>query len=112
MKLVLKVIIIYFLILTHAYAAEKIDKTLLNRPYDEVRAILIKQGWEPFTNKNITDSSLYAQEIASKGYVEVLNCNSMERDQCEFLLKRNQRYIIVTTKEKTLSVESIKSLRK
>jgi hypothetical protein len=112
MKLAFKVIIIYFLILTHADAADKIDKTLLNRPYDEVRMTLINQGWKPFINNNIADSSLYAQDLASKGYVEVLNCISMERDQCEFLLKRNQRYIIVTTKEKNLGVESIKSIKK
>jgi hypothetical protein len=112
MKLALKIMLIYFLMLTHAYAAEKVYKDLLHRPYVEVRAALISQGWQPVNNNKIVDSSLYAQEIASKGYAEVLNCISMERDQCEFLFKRNKRYIIVTTKEKVLKVESVKHKKK
>ncbi len=96
-----------FLILTHANAAEKINKDLLHQPYAEVRAALISQGWRPVVNNKIAESSLYAQEMATKGYAEVLNCISMERDQCEFLLKRNKRYVIVTTKEKVLEVESV-----
>jgi hypothetical protein len=112
MKLLIKIISIYFLMITHSFAVEKIHQDLLHRPYDEVRAALISQGWRPFTNKKIVDSSVYAQEIASKGYVEVVNCISMERDQCEFLFKRKQRYVIVTTKEKSLEVESIQYIQK
>lgn len=102
----------YFLMLTHAYAAKETHQDLLHRPYDEVRATLITQGWQPVKNKKIDETSLYAQEIASKGYAEVLNCISMERDQCEFLLKRKQRYVIVTTKEKALEVELIQYKQK
>ena len=101
----------YLFMLTQAYAAEKSYQDLLNQPYDQVRASLMSQGWKPLVNNKIDESSLYAQEVAAKGYAEVLNCISMERDQCEFLLQKNHRYIIVTTKEKALEVESIKYQR-
>jgi hypothetical protein len=71
MKLALKIMFIYFLMLTHAYALEKIYKDLLHRPYEEVRVALISRGWQPVNNNKIVDSSLYAQEIASKGMTEI-----------------------------------------
>lgn len=111
MQTALKIMLMYLFLLAHAYAAEKNYQDLLHQPYDKARASLISQGWRPFVNIKITESSLYAQEVAAKGYAEVLNCISMERDQCEFLLQKNHRYIIVTTKEKALEVESIKYQR-
>ena len=111
MQTALKVILTYLLMITHGYAAEKNYQNLLHQPYDQVRTTLMNRGWKPLVNHKIDESSLYAQEIAAKGYAEVLNCISMERDQCEFLLQKNHRYLIVSTKEKALVVESIQYQR-
>ena len=111
MQIALKIMLMHLFMLSHAYAAEKGYQDLLHQPYDKARASLISQGWKPFVNNKIDESSLYAQEVAAKGYTEVLNCISMERDQCEFLLQKNHRYIIVTTKEKALEVESVQHQR-
>ena len=111
MQTALKIMLMYLFMLSHAHAAEKSYQDLLHQPYEQARASLISQGWRPFVNKKIDETSLYAQEVAAKGFTEVLNCISMERDQCEFLLQKNHRYIIVTTKEKALEVESVKFQR-
>lgn len=81
----------------------------INMPYSAVRTDLISEGWQPVKNKQIEDSSLYAEGIFEQGYEEVLDCISMERDQCQFVLTKNQQHIVITTKEKTLNVESIES---
>jgi hypothetical protein len=78
-----------------------------NKPYSAVRADLISEGWQTVNNKQIESTSLYAQSIFNQGFEEVLDCISMERDQCQFLLKKDKQLIIVTTKETTLNVESI-----
>lgn len=79
----------------------------INAPYSSVRDSLINDGWKTVPNQQIQDTSLYAQDIFNKRYKEVVNCISMERDQCQFVLTKNETIIIVTTKEKTLNVESI-----
>lgn len=89
------------------HAAEVDLKQYYNQPYSQVRESLINDGWQVVPNKQINDTSLYAQSIYEKGYPEVLECISMERDQCQFVLSKNKQYILVTTKEKSLNVESI-----
>lgn len=79
----------------------------INMPYSAVRNDLISEGWQPVKNKQIEDSSLYAEGIFEQGYEEVLDCISMERDQCQFVLTKNKQLILITTKEKALNVESI-----
>ena len=79
----------------------------INMPYSVVRADLMNKGWKTLTNKKIQDSSLYAVGIFDQGYKEVLDCISMERDQCQFVLTKNKKLIVITTKEKGLNVESI-----
>jgi hypothetical protein len=81
----------------------------INMPYSEVRTDLINEGWQIVKNKQIEDSSLYAEGIFEQGYEEVLDCISMERDQCQFVLRKNKQHILITTKEKTLNVESIET---
>ncbi len=76
-------------------------------PYAEARVMLLEDGWQAVTNKEINDTSFYAQGIYDKGYKEVLDCISMERDQCQFVLKKDKQLILITTKEKSLNVESI-----
>jgi hypothetical protein len=82
-------------------------KQYLNTPYSQVRASLLNEGWKPVSNKNIQDTSLYAQSIYEKNYEEVIDCISMERDQCQFALVKSKQHILITTKEKSLNVESI-----
>ena len=79
----------------------------INMPYSAVKADLMSKGWKTLTNKKIQDSSLYAVGIFDQGYEEVLDCISMERDQCQFVLTKNKQLIVITTKEKALNVESI-----
>ena len=81
----------------------------INMPYSAVRAGLINEGWQVVINKQIQDTSFYAQGIFDKGYEEVLDCISMERDQCQFVLTKDKQRILVTTKEKTLNVELIEA---
>lgn len=111
-NLAVKIMLLYFLGISQAYALDQNFKDILGGQYKEVRASLISQGWKPVANKKIEDSSIYAQEISSQGFAEVLDCISMERDQCDFLLQKNQRYIVVKTKEKNLTVERIQFKRK
>lgn len=88
--------------------AEDMDfDSYINMPYSAVRAGLISEGWQTVKNKQIEDSSLYAEGVFDQGYVEVLDCISMERDQCQFVLRKNKQLILVTTKEKALNVVSI-----
>lgn len=80
----------------------------LNMPYAEARPMLLEQGWQAVRNPRIEDSSMYAQNLQASQFEEVLDCISMERDQCQFVLAKGKRLIVVTTKEKTFTVESIK----
>ncbi|MFV1921207.1 MAG: hypothetical protein ACMZ63_01165 [Methylotenera sp.] len=89
------------------YAGETDFKQYLNKPYSQVRESLISEGWQVVPNKKINDTSLYAQSVYEKGYQEVVDCVSMERDQCQFVLSKNKQLILVTTKEKSLNVESM-----
>lgn len=81
----------------------------IDMPYQAVRASLLNEGWHAVINQKIQDTSFYAQGIFDQGYEEVLDCISMERDQCQFLLQKNKQLILITTKEKALSVESIET---
>ena len=90
-----------------AHANELNFKQYLNMPYSQVRVSLISEGWESVPNNHIKDTSLYAQSIYEKGYEEVIDCISMERDQCQFALAKSKQHILITTKEKSLNVESI-----
>lgn len=81
----------------------------MNKPYSAVRLALLADGWKMVKNQDIENTSFYAHSIFDQGYKEVLDCISMERDQCQFVLRKDQQLIIVTTKEKALNVESIES---
>lgn len=108
MKILLLISGLVLCVFNHAYAADAAFKNLLGNPYAEVRQTLLNQGWRNVDNPNITQSSIYAQDIAQSGFTEVLDCISMQRDQCMFVLVKNQKYIIIVTKDKNLYVESIK----
>jgi hypothetical protein len=80
-------------------------------PYAEARQLLIKDGWQVVRNKNIEESSLFAQTLHASQFEEVLDCISMERDQCEFILAKSKQAIVVTTKDKNFAIESIKKTK-
>lgn len=82
-------------------------KNYISKPYADIRNNLISNGWSPLVKKNNDDKSFYAQEVSSKGYPEVINCISMERDQCEFAFIKKQKIIFIKTKDKNLIIESI-----
>ncbi len=107
MKLLVAVTIFISVISLSANAKDSFGK-YINMPYSSVRTSLISEGWKTVANKKIQNTSLYAQTIFDQGYKEVLDCVSMERDQCQFLLTNNKQMIVITTKEKALNVESIK----
>lgn len=108
MKLLIRVVLLINLVASFPMYAEEADLThYYSKPYSEVRISLISDGWEAVPNKHIQDTSRYAQSVYEKGYPEVTNCISMERDQCQFVLIKNQQQILVTTKDKPLNVESI-----
>ena len=102
--------IVALLISIYSLSANAKDRRFdhyINMPYSTVRGSLINKGWKVLTNKKILDSSVYAVGIFDQGYKEVLDCISMERDQCQFVLTKNKQLIVITTKEKALNVESI-----
>lgn len=110
MKLLIRVALLISFLVSFSICAEETDLThYYSKPYSEVRISLIRNGWEVVPNKQIQDSSRYAQSVYEKGYPEVTNCISMERDQCQFVLTKNKQQILVTTKDKPLNVESIES---
>lgn len=80
-------------------------------PYAQVRQLLIKDGWQVVRNTKIEESSMFAQAIHASQFEEVLDCISMERDQCEFILVKGKQAIVVTTKDKNFAVESIKKAK-
>ena len=108
MKLLVIVTMLVSIFNLSANAKEVGFDNYINMPYSTARAGLISEGWKTVTNKKIQDSSLYAQDIFNQGYEEVLDCISMERDQCKFVFRKNKQLILVTTKDKALNVESIK----
>lgn len=108
MKLLITIALLINMVFSFSVHAKETDfKQYFNRPYSQVRDSLISKGWQVVPNKQIKDTSLYAQSIYEKGYQEVIDCISMERDQCQFVLTKNKQHILVTTKEKSLNVESI-----
>lgn len=76
--------------------------------YAEAKSKLESQGWRPIKNLKIQDSSLYAQEVFTHGFVEVVDCISMERDSCLFRLSKNKQVLEVKTFGKDLKVDSYK----
>lgn len=112
MKLLVTITMLMSVTCFAANAKQMAFDAYINKPYSEVRTDLISQGWQVVNNKKIEDSSLYAYEIFERGYAEVLDCISMERDQCKFVLTKNKQLIVVTTKEKGLNVESINVIDK
>ncbi len=83
----------------------------IKTPYAEARQMLIKNGWQVVRNTKIDESSMYAQTLYAAQFEEVLDCISMERDQCKFKLAKGKQVIVVTTKDKNLAVESIKKTK-
>lgn len=79
------------------------------QPYQEVKAELIKQGWQPVKNPKIGNSSLYAQEVYQQGSEEVVDCVSMELDGCWFQYRKGKKIIELKTITKKLEFESIKN---
>jgi hypothetical protein len=80
-------------------------------PYAEARQLLIKDGWHVVRNPKIEESSMFAQNLHASQFEEVQDCISMERDQCEFILAKGKQAIVVTTKDKNFTVESIKKAK-
>ena len=109
MKPIVIVVLLNGILSLSAYAQYLGFNQYVDMPYSTVRASLVSEGWQPIPNQQIQETSFYAQGIFDQGYKEVVNCISMERDQCQFVLQKNKQFILITTKEKTLNVESIEA---
>jgi hypothetical protein len=102
----------FFIALSQALVAEAADfSSYIAMPYAEARQLLIKDGWQVVRNKSIEESSMSAQTLHASQFEEVLDCISMERDQCEFILAKGKQAIVVTTKDKNFAIESIKKTK-
>lgn len=86
--------------------------TYHGKPYAQARPLLIQAGWRVLPNTRIQESSMFAQSVHASQFEEVLDCISMERDQCQFVLSKGNSWIVVTTKDKTFTVETIKQMKK
>jgi hypothetical protein len=98
--------IVALLLLSFAAHAE-LPSFTLGQPYQEVKAELIKQGWQPVKNAKIGNSSLYAQEVYQQGMEEVVDCVSMELDGCWFKYRKDKQILEVKTITKELKFEAI-----
>ena len=78
------------------------------QPYQEVKAELIKEGWQPVKNPKIGNSSLYAQDVYQQGLEEVVDCVSMELDGCWFRYKKGKERLEVKTITRALKFDSLK----
>jgi hypothetical protein len=94
-----------FLVSLSAHA--ELPNFTAGQPYQEVKAELIKQGWQPVKNVKIGNSSLYAQEVYQQGLEEVVDCVSMELDGCWFKYKKGNQVLEVKTITKNLRFESM-----
>lgn len=102
----------FFVVILQSLVVQADDfSSYISMPYVEARQLLIKDGWQVERNTNIQESSMFAQSLHASQFEEVLDCISMERDQCEFKLAKVKQVIVVTTKDKNFNVESIKKAK-
>jgi hypothetical protein len=97
------------LLLLPFQAHAELPKFTAGQPYQEVKAELIKQGWQPVKNHKIGNSSLYAQEVYQQGMEEVVDCVSMELDGCWFKYRKGKQMLEVKTITNELKFESFKA---
>jgi len=81
-------------------------------PYDQARASLIADEWQPIINSKISLSSLYAHEIFEQGYTEVVDCISMELDACTFRYVKNHKTLEIRTITRALKVDKVNLIKK
>lgn len=96
------------LLLLSFQANAELPNFAAGQPYQEVKAELIKQGWQPVKNMKIGNSSLYAQEVYQQGLEEVVDCVSMELDGCWFKYKKAKQVLEVKTITKEFKFEFYK----
>lgn len=109
MKILLKASLLVISISQAALAQAADFSSYIAMPYAEARELLIKDGWQVVRNPKIEETSMFAQTLQASQFEEVLDCISMERDQCQFVLAKGKQAIVVTTKDKNFAVESIKT---
>lgn len=112
MKSVWFVLVLYVSCSQAVLAQDATLKTYYDMPYAQARPLLIEAGWQVVPNKRIQDSSMFAQSVHASQFEEVLDCISMERDQCQFVLAKGKKLLLVTTKDKTLAIETMKEMKK
>lgn len=97
---------------TPVLAAADLSWMTQGMPYADARPVLLEQGWKPIKNAQIEQSSLYAQDIYVQGYVEVVNCISMELDACTFRFSQKNQTLEIKTITRTLNVDTFKTYKK
>lgn len=107
MRTLLQSALIAALLLLSFQANAELPKFTDGQPYQEVKAELIKQGWQPVKNMKIGNSSLYAQEVYQQGLEEVVDCVSMELDGCWFKYRKGKQMLEVKTITTALKFESL-----
>ena len=95
------------LLLLSFQAQAELPNFTAGQPYQQVKAELIKQGWQPVKNTKIGNSSLYAQEVYQQGLEEVVDCVSMELDGCWFKYRKGKQLLEVKTITKKLNFDSL-----
>jgi len=105
----LRIYSLLFLLISQVAVVQAADfSSYIAMPYAEARQLLIKDGWLVIRNTKIEESSLFAQTLHASQFEEVLDCISMERDQCKFKLAKGKQAVVVTTRDKNFVVESIR----
>jgi hypothetical protein len=105
----MKIILFIFLIFSiQASAESKLPMINQDMDYKEAKIVLMKDGWKPLTNRKISQSSLYAQELYEQGLTEVVDCISMELDGCWFYYTKKNQRLEVRTITKALKIDQIK----
>ena len=111
----MKNLISYILLLISSSFANATDTSNIlhsGMAYNEAKQALVAQGWTPLKNRNINDSSLYAQEVYGQGLVEVVDCISMELDGCQFRFSKGNQVLELKTITRQLTLDTFKLIKK
>lgn len=68
--------------------------------YDEVRKILIKNGWTPYHGANATPCT--PEEERCKGRPEMQTCSDVGTGRCSWLWKKEKTIVIIKTQDDDL----------
>ena len=88
-----------------------ISSQIMDKPYDEARAIVLDGDWSPVENAKPDDLLYVSREMYDKGFVEVDVCSPVGETPCKFYFKNmDDEYLEVITETEAYVVDSVRVL--